>query len=788
MTTKIRNNRLGNPTIVAASVAVALLGGTQNALAQPQNKGEGIEQIIVTSQKRVKNLEEVPVSVAAMNEKAIEQTGLRELQEMDEYIPNLQMSKGSSYKTNITIRGVGSSSRNIGFDSRVGVYVDGVYMGQSPATNQDILDVERIEVLRGPQGTLFGKNTVAGAISMITKAPDEEFSGKVKVDIGNYASRRIAASVNVPLSDSTFAKLSVNKQTRDGYVDNLPTSSSIGEQDSLSYRLQLKSILTDRVDINIALDGMDTERAPYTGSAFASPLGTLTPTTDQYTAINEFEPIEDRELKGGAVTVDWDLLNGGMVKSISALRDTYSRYQGDLDAGISYVAGMLPGTPVTVGFAFGINGNAELDYTDEYRQLSQEFQYISPSEGELQYVLGLYFYDQKGESTRNAVGHRDPTHPFYTSGTLEYPGDDFDVLNTHGVVDTRTYAAYVNGTYDLTEKWTLGFGARYSHEKKTVDWMSDTSDSASDVLGVGVTLNAAFNFYNGDYQDERTDKHFSPEVSLLYALNDETNFYYRASSGYKSGGFNVDFITTSQFALGLEFDKETVVSHEVGVKGSAFGRNLTYTASVFSANYDDYQVQQFLENSGSVAGAAVIGNASEVDTKGLEIELVAQLSDNFRVTSSFGLLDAEFVSFPGGGTDQDGNVIDLSGARLAGAPDTTFNIGGQYYFPIDAIDAELRFRVDYSYTGDRYIDSNNQEEKTRTLANGDVISFGYVDSVSNVNARVSLMSYDYTWEVSLWGRNLTDEYSPYVDRNIFGSYLRFDSIPRTYGVELVYNF
>ena len=251
MTTKIRNNRLGNPTIVAASVAVALLGGTQNALAQPQNKGEGIEQIIVTSQKRVKNLEEVPVSVAAMNEKAIEQTGLRELQEMDEYIPNLQMSKGSSYKTNITIRGVGSSSRNIGFDSRVGVYVDGVYMGQSPATNQDILDVERIEVLRGPQGTLFGKNTVAGAISMITKAPDEEFSGKVKVDIGNYASRRIAASVNVPLSDSTFAKLSVNKQTRDGYVDNLPTSSSIGEQDSLSYRLQLKSILTDLSLIHI---------------------------------------------------------------------------------------------------------------------------------------------------------------------------------------------------------------------------------------------------------------------------------------------------------------------------------------------------------------------------------------------------------------------------------------------------------------------------------------------------------------------------------------------------------
>ena len=229
-----------------------------------------LEEIIVTAQKRSERLIDVPISIAAISAQAIEQMGIRELQEIDEYVPNLQISKGNSYATTITIRGVGSSSRNVGFDSRVGVYVDGVYMGQSPATNQDILDLERIEVLRGPQGSLFGKNTVAGAISLITKKPGEEFGGTVKVDVGNLGSRRVSLMTDVPIGDKLFAKLAVNKQERDGYVDNLPTGVELGEQDGFSYRLQLRSPLSENVEMNIVFDGLESERMNYTGAPVAT--------------------------------------------------------------------------------------------------------------------------------------------------------------------------------------------------------------------------------------------------------------------------------------------------------------------------------------------------------------------------------------------------------------------------------------------------------------------------------------------------------------------------------------
>ena len=786
----IQKRKVNRPTLIASSIAIALASITHVAMAAEEEaeKESGIERIVVSSQKRVTNLQEVPISVAAMNADAIDQTGIREIQEMDEYIPNLQISDNSSYNTVITIRGVGSSSRNIGFDSRVGIYVDDVYMGQSAASNQDILDVERIEVLRGPQGTLFGKNNVAGAISIITKEPENEFSGKVRLDVGNMSSRRLGADINIPLSDNTSAKISVNKQTRDGFIHNIPTGDMIGEQDGTSYRLQLKSQLSDNLTAKLTLDGLDTERKVYTGGAYASRAGgVLANPSQEFTALNNVAPTEDRELDGSALHLVWDLDNGAQIKSITAKRDTYVNYINDLDNGVSYVAGEIaPGVPI--GFFFGITGEVELDYTDEYSQVSQELQYISPAEGNFQYVTGLYYYDQEGKTHRRSVGHHDPSHPFYAGGILEYPGDDFYPVDTRGVVNTKSYAVYFNGTYDFSDQFTLGLGARYTAEKKDVDWTSDPSNAAKDVVGAGVDLNAAFKFYNGSYVDNYKDKNFSPEFSLQYAVSDETNVYYRASSGFKSGGFNVDFITSTQFALGLKFDKETVFSHEIGIKGSALDRNVTYNIALFDATYDDYQVQQFVEDKDAVAGAAVIGNASKVSTRGIEVELVAQLSENLRLTSAIGLLDATFDDFPRGGKDKDNKTINLAGSRVAGTPDKTFNLGLQYIVPMDSMNSELMFRVDYSYTGKQYIANNNQEEETRTLDNGDVVDYGYLDDISNVNARISLNSNDDDWTVSVWGRNLTDNNNLSFDTNIFSTYLRRDTLPRTYGVEVTYSF
>ena len=513
-----------------------------------------IEEVIVTAQKRTQNLKDVPISIAAMTTETIKQTGIRELSEIAEYIPNLEISNRGG---TITIRGVGSSSRNIGFDSRVSVYVDGVYTGVSPAANQDILDLERIEVLRGPQGTLFGKNSVAGAISLVTKKPAEEFDADVTLSLGNFDYRRVTAILDLPLSEKVFAKLAVNDRTRDGYVTNLPTGHDLGNQNSTSYRAQLRALLTDNLEMNLSLDRFEENNNFYGSRIIGTQAGLFEPNIEPFTANNNFVPQGKRVLDGAALNFDWTLANDFTLKSISGYRNTLSDGQSDLDGGYKYAQGSLD-------FLFGITSETETDFRDEYKQLSQEFQLISPNDRDLQYVAGLYFYDQEGTTSRGAPGHNDPAHPFYAGGLLPFPGDTFDVLRTTGVVDTRMYAAYINGTYKFTDKLTLGLGGRYSEETKDVDWLSVIdATQGRDLLGIGLTLGGSIFGFPVDSRliDSRTDTYFAPELSLSYTINEHMNAYYRVATGYKSGGYNLDFITQKAFDAGLEFDKETVISH-----------------------------------------------------------------------------------------------------------------------------------------------------------------------------------------------------------------------------------
>ena len=239
-----RNNRLTSRllgfTATASFFAMPLA-------ANAQDSGLIIEEIVVTAQKRTERLRDVPVSISVFNDNAIDQTGIRELKDVGAYIPNVQISEGNDFRSTVTIRGVGASSRNIGFDSRVGVYVDGVYVGQSPAINQELLNLERVEVLRGPQGTLFGKNTVAGAINLVTKKPDDDFHGSISVDVGNLNYRELKGLVNIPISDKAAASFTVSKTDRDGYVKNIITGSDLNERDVLAYRAQLRFDATDNL-------------------------------------------------------------------------------------------------------------------------------------------------------------------------------------------------------------------------------------------------------------------------------------------------------------------------------------------------------------------------------------------------------------------------------------------------------------------------------------------------------------------------------------------------------------
>ena len=710
-----------------------------------EKESQGLERILVTAQKRTQNINEVPISISTMNSDMISQTGVKQLKEIAEFIPNLTISDGTDFTSEVRIRGVGANSRNIGFDTRVGVYLDGVYLGQSPALNQELLDLERIEVLRGPQGTLFGKNTVAGAINLISKQPTDTFEGHVGAELGNLNAKQLTVSLNIPINDKLATKFSFNKQTRDGYVSNLFTGNdNINEQDATSYRAQVRYDMSDNFQANLSIDGMKSDRTSYTGEPITDTFGReLTSESPELFEISSTtDPTEERDISGIALTLDWALEGGYDVRSITAFRDSEISYSNDSDyAAIDFI---------------------RIGYHDAYEQTSQEFQFISPSDSKLEYVAGLYLYTQDSDTSRTVFTSPISSQVFGT--------DPNNPTSNYGEVSTTTYALFVNGDYELTDKLKLGFGVRVSTENKKVDWETNGTGSGG------------FRIATGKVVDKRTDNHIAPTISLNYAMNDDLNTYIKYGNGYKSGGYNLDFINASTLEDGIGYDKETVDNYEIGIKGSALDRNLSFTFAAFHAVYSDYQVNQFIDL-GEGRTSISIRNAAEVETNGLEAEVTYLVTDELTFNFSAGLLDTEFVSFPGGGT----GGSDASGNQLPKAPEASFNLGLQYYYPIEAFGADLLARLDYSYSDAYFTDVNNID--SQTLSSGDTVPFGAVPSRTLLNARLGLISHNDDWTVALWARNLTDKtYLTNNNRDFFGTLVNYYGAPRTFGIELEYKF
>jgi len=702
-----------------------------------------LEVITVTAQKRREKLSEVPISMSNFSTESIAQTGVQQLKDISQYIPNFTMSEGTDFTSKVSIRGVGANSRNIGFDTRVGVYLDGVYLGQSPALNQALLDLERIEVLRGPQGTLFGKNTVAGAVNLISAKPSDEFSGAINTSFGNFNAREVSALVNIPLSSTLFSKISVSKQQRDGFTKNLITNNKINELDDESYRAQLFYVAeAGNFAANLSFDGLKGDRLSYTGEAVTDSFGLALPIaqTDDFEVSMGVDPHEKRDIKGSSLTLDWDLDNEFSIKSISAYRESEIHYRNDVD--------------------YSALDFLQINYSDEYKQLSQEIQLISPDKGDFKYVAGLYYYDQEALSMRIAQ-----------PGSLGYLLGVSDAVTTEGTVDTLSYAFFMNGSYQLDEAWKLGFGFRYSREDKEVDWNIDGSGGGP-----------AFGLATGSVLDERSDNHLSPTINLSYAFNSDINGYVKYSNGYKSGGYNLDFVSVNALSSGVEFAKETVDSYEIGLKGNVLNRRLTFSLAGFQTYYDDYQVNQFMDL-GDGGTAISIRNAAEVETKGLEAEVTFTPNERWQVMASLGLLDGEFSDFPGGAT----RGGDASGKTIPGISDVSLSVGIQYYHPLPSIGAELLTRLDYSYRSDYYDTVDNV--KTHTLQNGENVPFGWVDDLSIVNGRIALLSDEGTWDVALWGKNLTDEsYLSATTQDFLRTVTQYRGMPRTFGIEVNYNF
>jgi iron complex outermembrane receptor protein len=749
--------------VCAASYGVNAEEATDKTLIE---KKVDVEVIMVTAQKRVQRIIDVPTSITAIDSKAIANSNSQQIADIQDLVPNLRVEEINSFNNAVSIRGVGSNSRNISFDTRVGVYLDGVYLGQSPGLNQDLMDIERIEVLRGPQGSLFGKNTVAGAINILTKKPHDEFEGKVKARIGNYNAQQFSGFVNAPLSDDIALKVSASSMKRDGFVDNLNPDAlgDVGNRNSFNYRAQLLVESFDNLAVTFTLDASTASETPLFGEHSTDFLGmghVEAGGEGKRTTYNDFLATEERDTSGIAAEVVYDLPGGSSIKSITAQRKTELEFLSDLDYS-------------SIDFF-------KLHYDDEYDQFTQEFQYTSNTGGAFEYIVGLYYYQQDSQSDRSAIAGGDvipvSDQTFFAStlaqfGLNTFVGTPFEVLyptgviNHVGTVDTESYAIFSNFTYDFSDSLHLGIGLRWGKENKKVDWSIDGSTSGF------------FGLATASLIDEISDDDFLPSISLNYDVSRNMVAYARIATGSKSGGFNLDFVTEDQLDS-MSFDKETSTNYEVGLKGYNDDYTFRYSLALFSTEFDGYQQSQFIDI-GDSRTIIAITNAATAQTNGVEIELAYVVSDNFTLGFSAGLLDATFGDNVLVGDKDD---PDVSGNRLPSSAKVQSSLAFDY--TKDFSEGYWFAHVDISYSSDVYTTANNV--KTAPLLNGDTVTFGYLPSHTSINARIGIAF--ETWTASIWARNLADaDYLVSGKRQFFGGVDEAWNAPRTFGVEVSYQF
>lgn len=698
---------------VAASAALQVGAGSA-----PASRGASRDTIVVTAQKRDQRAIDVPISLTAFGSEELKSISPQRLNDLQYLIPNVISVVSFDHSAgSYSIRGIaGGSSGNIGREAAAAVSVDGVFMGRTAAFNQDLIEIERVEVLRGPQGTLQGKNTMSGAINIITKRPDEEPEAKVQLTGGNFGLFRGNASISGPISDAgLFGKATVFGIRSDGYVDNINNGQNLNNEQAVGGRVHLRYAPNDRLDVNLTGDLMRERRARYNFEPLqGAPFVVLAEELDE---VNFNQPVSaDRDVGGVSLSVDYGLGGGLTISSISAWRYLDLRVVSDGDA-------------TAFDSIIGTNEEQQDQFTQEVR--------ISTGQQEwYDIVVGAFYFHQSVDGFNSQETR--PEFPFGEIGTLTQDGN----------VTTNSFAGFVHGIFDLTEKLELGAGLRYTHEDREFLF---TQNEVPLFPFVQIT----------DFTDTQDEGAFAPTASLTYALSDNANIYVKYARGFKGGGFNFSAVTNAQ----LSFDAETVDSYEVGLKSSLYEQRLQVNLAGFYMDYSDQQVTLLL-GPGGINGN-IIANAASSTSWGIEFDVNAQPTENFNISAGFGFTKAEFGEFFDG-------VSDFSGNRLQQAPRFNGNVSATYTIDLKNTGAIVMNGV-YSYQDDFFLDPANAS---------------LLPSRNIANARVGYEAPGETWSLYLWSRNLFDER---VAENFGGDPLGFVTgsafnQPRTFGAELNFKF
>ena len=771
---------------------------TGGVAATPAYAAGAIEEIVVTATKREQTLQEVPVAVTVTTNETIDKARIQDILDLQSVVPSLRVPQfQSSTQVNFIIRGFGNGANNAGIEPSVGVFIDGVYRSRSAAQIADLPNIERVEVLRGPQNTLFGKNASAGVISIVTAKPSYDWDGNVEVSFGNYDSVLTKGYISGPLSDTLAFSLGGSSNQRDGYTDNLTLGTQINDRDRWGLSGQLLWDPTDNMSFRLSLDDSEIEEVCCTAANLVSgPTAALIPLLGgaldnenpySYDVYLNADPVQSVENGGWSLHADLDF-DTFTVTSITANRYLDSRnLSDDVDfSGADLIA------PQNVGM-------------QDFETFTQEIRITSNSGGSVNWLLGAYYFDEEvetqggiffGPQFRNyadfltgapgTIGFVEAAFGL-PAGTFYTPGAGVREFATQ---DNQAYSFFGTMDWDINDRMVLTLGINYTKDEKDVTLRQENTDVFSQIdlvsAGLGALSGLQFlpqllEFPNAGESGQSEDSNTDYTIRLAYDLTDSINVYGSYATGFKATSWNLSRDSrptvgelNTLVANGTPLPNNLVTGtrragpeqakvFELGLKGQT--DYVTFNLALFDQTLEDFQFNAF------TGAAFTLSNAGETNVKGVEIETTWYPTDDLTLTFAGTFLDPVYESFPLSAFG------DLSGQDVAGIAETALSLSGNWNFYVG--DYEGYIRADYQYESDTQI----LDDPVATAALATVGSDSRKVGLLNASVGVTRGNYD----LILWGRNLTgDEYlvSAFPSVAQPGSYSGYPNAPRTYGLTL----
>jgi iron complex outermembrane receptor protein len=765
-------------TILSLAVSAISLASIAPVVAQTM-----LEEVVVTSQKRAQPLNDVGIAVSAFSGEQMKDLGIVTAGDLAKHTPGLYLTDaGASGIPVYTIRGIGFDDISPNSNGTVGLYLDEVAYAYPVMTRGIQYDMERIEVLKGPQGDLYGRNNTGGAINFISNKPTDSFEAGVTAEYGRYDHQRLTAFASGPLSDNVRVRAVIDSTRQDGWQDNAVTGDELGEIDSLGYRFLLDWSITENLDAMFKVHGSkDESENPVPQSFLASPSTDASAYPYYYDdpwafakggeprVVQDLDdnnaalwnpgrtPGRDNTTIGASLTLTWDTEHFTLT-SITA-GDSFEREEtGDWD---------------------GVLDDRSFNFMEtDIDGWSQELRFTSNSSGALTWIGGVYI----------ASDEVDDSLKFLFSDASNSAGANESL--TLYKQETDIAAVYGHAEYQFADQWRLIGGVRYTEEEREIDICTRDSDGSLAAVynsfGLTDTNGGAFSpgdcvslgdfngvgFDNEIVSDSIDVEKVTGKIGLDWLPNDDWLVYASVSSGFKSGGFNGQ--TSAGKSTYLPYDEEELLAYEVGFKATLLDGSMQLNGSAFFYDYSDKQVTDATPD--PVFGFLTkIKNVPESEVTGLELEMMWRPMDGLDVKLSGTWLDTEVKEFASGfNFETFEENLDFSGQELPNSAEAQYNALVAYKWSVTE-GINLRVQADYMYTDSYFSYLSNNPTDT-------------VDSYHLVNTRVALQSVDGAWEVAAWGKNITDEY--YYVSNTLGNdvFSRYAGMGATYGLSVSYNW